>query len=220
MKIFIIEDDLNIRGELSELLSKYGYECHSSDNFKSITQVVLDTGPDLILLDINLPYQDGYQVCRDIRKQSNVPIIVLTSRSTDFDELMSLNIGADDFISKPYNTQVLLAHIQTVLKRTYQIEENSVLVHNGLVLNLLKGEMSYQDNTIDLTKNELNILRLLMLSKGNIIPRDEIINELWQDEQFIDENTLNVNIVRLRKKLVDIGLPDYLKTKRGLGYHL
>lgn len=220
MRIFIIEDDLNIRNELSELLSKYGYECIASDNFKAITQNALEAAPDLILLDINLPYQDGYQVCRDVRKESNVPIIVLTSRSTDFDELMSLNIGADDFISKPYNTQVLLAHIQAVLKRTYQIEENSVLIHNGLTLNLLKGEMSYQGQTVELTKNELGILRLLMISKGNIIPRDEIINELWQDEQFIDENTLNVNIVRLRKKLGDLGLRDYLKTKRGLGYHI
>lgn len=220
MKIYIIEDDLNIRNELSELLSKYGYECMISDNFKTITQTVLAAAPDLVLLDINLPYQDGYQVCRDIRKQSNVPVIVLTSRSTDFDELMSLNVGADDFISKPYNTQILLAHIQSVIKRTYQMEENSVLIHHGLTLNLLKCEITYQGQAIELTKNELGILRLLMLSKGNVIPRDEIINELWQDEQFIDENTLNVNIVRLRKKLTDLGLPDYLKTKRGLGYQV
>jgi len=220
MKIFVIEDEENIRNELIELLSKYGYECSTSNKFETITQIVLESDVDLILLDINLPYQDGYQVCRNIRKKSNVPIIVLTSRNNDFDELMSLNIGADDFISKPYNTQVLLAHIQAVLKRTYEVEENSVLIHKGLELNLLKGKVYCNGKSAELTKNEIGILRLLIINKGNIIPRDEIINELWQDEQFIDENTLNVNIARLRKKLADLGLKDYLETKRGLGYRV
>lgn len=220
MKIFVIEDEENIRNELIELLSKYGYECSTSNKFQTIAQIVLEADVDLILLDINLPYQDGYQVCRNVRKKSNVPIIVLTSRNNDFDELMSLNIGADDFISKPYNAQVLLAHIQAVLKRTYEVEENSVLTHKGLELNLLKGKAYCNGKSAELTKNELGILRLLIINKGNIIPRDEIINELWQNEQFIDENTLNVNIVRLRKKLADLGLKDYLETKRGLGYRV
>ena len=171
-----------------------------------------------ILLDINLPYQDGFQVCREIRQKSNLPIIVLTSRNSDFDELMSLNIGADDYIAKPYNAQILLARIQKLLARTYEVQDNIVLTHKGLTLNLLKAEISYQGNKKSLTKNELGILRLLMVNKGNIIPRDAIIDELWQSEQFIDENTLNVNIVRLRKALTEIGLPDYLETKRGLGY--
>lgn len=218
MKIFIIEDELNIRNELCQLLLKYGYEYSTSDNFEKISEVALKEEPDLILLDINLPYQDGYQVCRDIRKKSSVPIIVLTSRNSDFDELMSLTIGADDFISKPYNAQVLLAHIQTVLKRSYEVEINSILTYKGLTLNLLKGKISYEGKFVELTKNELGILRLLMINKGNIIPRDEIINELWQDEQFVDENTLNVNIVRLRKKLSSLGLDNFLQTKRGLGY--
>lgn len=173
---------------------------------------------DLVLLDINLPYQDGYTICREIRKQSDIPIIVLTSRNTDFDELMSLNIGADDFISKPYNAQVLIARIQKILKRTYEAQVNSVLIHKGLTINLLKATASYGDKEVDLTKNELGILRLLVVNKGNVIPRDAIIDELWQSDEFIDENTLNVNIVRLRKKLSEIGAPDYLETKRGLGY--
>ncbi len=173
---------------------------------------------DLVLLDINLPYQDGYTICREIRKQSDIPIIVLTSRNTDFDELMSLNIGADDFISKPYNAQVLIARIQKILKRTYEAQVNSVLIHKGLTINLLKAAASYGDKEVDLTKNELGILRLLIVNKGNVIPRDAIIDELWQSDEFIDENTLNVNIVRLRKKLSEIGAPDYLETKRGLGY--
>lgn len=218
MKIFIIEDELCIREELTQLLQRYGYECTSSEDFRKIGDIALSSGADMILLDINLPYQDGFQICRHIRQKSNVPIIILTSRNTDFDELMGLNIGADDFISKPYNSQVLLARIQKILARTYEVQSNTMLVHKGLTLNLLKATVSYEGQEKELTKNELGILRMLMLNRGNIIPRDAIIDELWQSEDFIDENTLNVNIVRLRKKLAEIGLPDYLETKRGMGY--
>ncbi len=218
MKIFVVEDETEICKELSVLLQKYGYAYESSTDFAHITDHILKAEADLVLLDINLPYQDGYTICHEIRKQSDIPIIVLTSRNTDFDELMSLNIGADDFISKPYNAQVLIARIQKILKRTYEAQLNSVLIHKGLTINLLKAAASYGDKEVDLTKNELGILRLLVVNKGNVIPRDAIIDELWQSDEFIDENTLNVNIVRLRKKLSEIGAPDYLETKRGLGY--
>lgn len=218
MKIFVVEDETEICKELSVLLQKYGYAYESSTDFAHITDHILKAEADLVLLDINLPYQDGYTICREIRKQSDIPIIVLTSRNTDFDELMSLNIGADDFISKPYNAQVLITRIQKILKRTYEAQVNSVLIHKGLTINLLKATASYGDKEVDLTKNELGILRLLVVNKGNVIPRDAIIDELWQSDEFIDENTLNVNIVRLRKKLSEIGAPDYLETKRGLGY--
>ena len=190
MKIFIIEDELAIREELEQLLHKYGYECISSDDFHNIGEQALQAKADLILLDINLPYQDGFQVCRSIRQKSNVPIIILTS----------------------------LARIQKILARTYEVQSNTLLTHKGLTLNLLRATISHDGDEKELTKNELGILRLLMLNKGNIIPRDAIIDELWQGEEFIDENTLNVNIVRLRKKLAEIGLPDYLETKRGMGY--
>lgn len=220
MKIYIVEDEKEIRAELTTLLERYGYTCETSEDYQHITSLILEAAPALVLLDINLPFQDGYTICREIRKNSNVPIIVLTSRNTDFDELMSLNIGADDFISKPYNAQVLLARIQKILKRTYEVQANSVLSHKGLTINLLKTTMSHDGKEVDLTKNELGIIRLLVINKGNIIPRDAIIDELWQSEEFIDENTLNVNIVRLRKKLAGIGLPDYLETKRGLGYRV
>ncbi len=218
MKIFVVEDETEICKELSVLLQKYGYAYESSTDFAHITDHILKAEADLVLLDINLPYQDGYTICREIRKQSDIPIIVLTSRNTDFDELMSLNIGADDFISKPYNAQVLIARIQKILKRTYEAQIHSVFIHKGLTINLLKATASYGDKEVDLTKNELGILRLLVVNKGNVIPRDAIIDELWQSDEFIDENTLNVNIVRLRKKLSKIGAPDYLETKRGLGY--
>ena len=220
MKIFIVEDEAEICKELSVLLQKYGYACESSNDFAHITEHILKAEADLVLLDINLPYQDGYTICREIRMKSDIPIVVLTSRNTDFDELMSLNIGADDFISKPYNAQVLTARIRKILKRTYEARANSVLIHKGLTVNLLKATASYGDKETDLTKNELGILRLLIVSKGNVIPRDAIIDELWQSDEFIDENTLNVNIVRLRKKLSEIGAPDYLETKRGLGYRV
>ena len=220
MKIYIVEDEEAIRMELITLLEKYGYSCESCSAFKNITGQILAAEPELILLDINLPFQDGFTVCREVRKSSDVPIIVLTSRNTDFDELMSLNIGADDFIAKPYNAQVLIARIQKVIKRTYEVQNNSILIHKGLTINLLKATMCCGESEVELTKNELGILRLLVMNKGNVIPREEIINELWQSEEFIDENTLNVNMVRIRKKLTEIGLPRYLETKRGLGYRV
>ncbi|MBS6611495.1 MAG: response regulator transcription factor [Peptoniphilus harei] len=218
MKIFIVEDETSIRIELINFLKKYGYSCDYSLNFQNILQEILDAESDLILLDINLPYMDGFQLCKEIRKQSDIPIIVLTSRDTELDELMSLNLGADDFITKPYNPQILLARIQNNLNRTYE-QKNSILIeHNGLTLDFLKGQISYAGKTKKLTKNEIGILRLLMVNKGNIIPRDAIIDEIWQSEEFIDENTLNVNIVRLRKTLSEIGLPNYIETRRGMGY--
>ena len=220
MKIYVVEDDKEIRNELITLLEKYGYNCETNDDFRNIVAHISKAQPNLILLDLNLPYQDGYEVCREIRKTSEVPVIMLTSRNTDFDELLSLNIGADDFVAKPYNAQVLLARIQKLLKRTYETAPNTLLVHNRLTLNLLKATMSHEGQEVELTKNELGILQLLVTNKGNIIPRDAIIDELWQNEEFIDENTLNVNIVRLRKKLTEIGLPDYLETKRGMGYRV
>lgn len=220
MKIFLIEDEEAIRRELMELLEKYGYQCETSDQFEGIAGQALSSGAELILLDLNLPFGDGFAVCREIRRTSGVPIIVLTSRNTDFDELMSLNIGADDFITKPYNGQVLLARIQRLLERTCCPESGAVLSCGGLTLNLPRGTASHGGEEVSLTKNEVGILRLLMANRGNVIPRDAIIDELWQSEDFIDENTLNVNIVRLRKKLAQIGLPDYLKTRRGWGYYV
>ena len=217
-KILIVDDDNNIAELISLYLTKECYETQIVNDGERALTAAASFAPNLILLDLMLPGMDGYQVCREIRQSSHVPIIVLTSRNTDFDELMSLNIGADDFVSKPYNAQVLLARIQKLLSRAGGAQEGVVLTHKGLTLNLLKAEISHNGQNKKLTKNEMGILRLLMVNKGNIIPRDAIIDDLWQSEEFIDENTLNVNIVRLRKTLAEIGLPDYLETKRGLGY--
>ena len=217
-KIFIVEDELTIRTELKTLLEKYGYECITTDDFTSVLSAIEAASPHLILLDINLPHFDGYHICREIRSHSQIPIIIVTSRNSDVDELMSMNLGADDFITKPYHTQILLARIAALLKRSYQTDNESQLEHNGVMLSLSDSTITANGQTAELTKNELKILHLLMQNKGTIQSRDELINALWQTDEFIDDNTLTVNINRLRKKLESIGVTNYLKTKRGMGY--
>lgn len=219
-KIFIIEDEEKIRVELSNFLSKYGYETKYSDDFKNIIDVALNENPTLILLDINLPLFDGYYICREIRKKSNVPIIVVTSRDTEMDELMSMNLGADDFITKPYNTQILLARIASIIRRTYQNLDSEVFEFKGLKYNMSTSEMTFDNKKCELTKNESKILFTLMKNKERIVSRNDLMKALWQDDEFVDDNTLTVNINRLRKKLEEIGAVDYIQTKRGQGYIL
>ena len=157
--IFIVEDDVKIRKELTKLFEKYGYDCHSSDDFSHMPETILSSSPQLVLLDLNLPVYDGYYICREIRRRSQIPIIIVTSRDNEVDELMSMNLGADDFIAKPYNTQILLARIASVLKRAYPSEPVDTLSHRGLELDLSRSAAHFQGKEIDLTKNELRILR-------------------------------------------------------------
>lgn len=219
-KIFIIEDDFRIRNELCTFLTRYGYSSCFSTNFQNIIQEAITENPSIILLDINLPYFDGYYICREIRKISQVPIIVVTSRDDDLDELMSINLGADDFITKPYNPQILLARIAAVLKRTYRNGQSDVLRHREIIYNMSASEVEFNNNKIGLTKNESKILHVLISNNGKIVSRDEIMQSLWQEAEFVDDNTLTVNVNRLRKKLEDIGAIDYIQTKRGQGYIL
>ena len=220
-KIFIIEDEEKIRNELSTFLNKYGYITSVATNFENVVRDAINGDPHIILLDINLPYYDGYYVCREIRKQSDVPIIVVTSRQSEIDELMSMNLGADDFVTKPYNTQILLARIASIIKRTYSnSNETEILNYNGLKYNLYKSEVEFNNKSIDLTKNESKILFILIKNSEKIVSRDEIIKTLWQTNEFIDDNTLTVNVNRLRKKIEELGAKGYLKTKRGQGYIL
>jgi DNA-binding response OmpR family regulator len=216
--VFIVEDNVKIRNELTKLLEKYGYTCFSSDDFAHMTEIIFSRSPQLVLLDINLPVYDGYYICREIRRKSQIPIIIVTSRDSQADELMSMNLGADDFVTKPYNTQILLARIASVLKRAYPSEPVNTVSHRGLELDLSKSTVKFEGQAAELSKNELRILRLLICNKGRILSRDEIMNDLWQSEEFVDDNTLTVNINRLRKKLESIGVQDYLITKRGQGY--
>ncbi len=219
-KIFIIEDEEKIRRELSTFLNRYGYDIITSDNFENIVEEALETEPNLVLLDINLPYYDGYYICREIRKTSSVPIIVVTSRDSDMDELMSMNLGADDFITKPYNTEILLARIASIIRRTYRSNDMEIFACRELKYNLSTSEIEFDDKKQELTKNESKILYTLIKSKEKIVSRDELMKCLWQSDEFVDDNTLTVNINRLRKKLEEIGAVGYLQTKRGQGYIL
>ena len=216
--VFLVEDDDAIRSELSRLLGRYGYECITSDDYANLADVILKASPQLVLLDLNLPVYDGYYVCRELRRRSQIPVIIVTSRDSDADELMSMNLGADDFVTKPYNTQILLARIAAVMKRAYPAAPPEVLTHRGLQLDLSRSEASCGGKTVELTKNEMKILHLLISSRGHILTRGELMNALWQTDEFVDDNTLTVNVNRLRKKLESLGLTDYLVTKRGQGY--
>lgn len=219
-KIFIIEDEEKIRIELGELLNRYGYEASYSNDFENIVEIALESNSHIILLDINLPYYDGYYICREIRKKSNIPIIVVTSRNSEVDELMSMNLGADDFVTKPYNTQILLARISSLLRRTYQNMDLEIFEFKGLKYNMSTSEMKFDNNKVELTKNESRILYTLIKNKEKIVSRNELMKSLWQNDEFVDDNTLTVNINRLRKKLEEVGAVDYLQTKRGQGYIL
>ncbi|MGL5152782.1 MAG: response regulator transcription factor [Clostridium sp.] len=218
-KIIIVEDDIIIREELECFLSKYNYKIVAPSQFENIVQEIIKEEGDLILLDINLPIYDGYYICREIRKESDVPIIVVTSRDSDMDELMSMNLGADDFVTKPYNTQILLARIAALLKRADGgSSAGSYLTYSNFKLNLSNATVMHNGEVLELTKNEVKILSYLIENKGNIVSRDALIEYLWKSDYFVDDSTLSVNITRLRKKLEEVGIVGVIETRRGLGY--
>lgn len=218
-KIIIIEDDEIIREELKNFLSKYGYEIVAATSFDNVVQFILNENANLVLLDINLPIFDGYYICREVRKKSDIPIIIVTSRDSDMDELMSMNLGADDFVTKPYNTQILLARIAALLKRSgLNITTNNILTYKDFQLNLSNATITYNEKEIELTKNEVKILSYLINHKGEIVSRELLMEYLWSTEYFVDDSTLTVNITRLRKKLAEIGIENVIETRRGLGY--
>lgn len=215
----IIEDNQQLQNEIGVLLTRNEYSVIKVNEFDNIPKLVKESSPHLILLDINLPYDDGFKICTEIRSFSRVPIIFVTSRATNIDELMSITLGGDDFITKPYNPQILLARINSVLKRVYPSEKtNDFIVHNGVTLNVLSSNIKYEDKEIELTKNELKILYYLMINKEKIVSRVDIMEYLWDSAMFVNDNTLTVNITRLRSKFEEIGISDFIKTKRGQGY--
>lgn len=219
-KIIIIEDDSVIREELALLLSNEGYQTVAVTEFTNVAMQVLECKPNLILLDLNLPERDGLSLCADIRKASTTPIIFVTSRDSTADELHALSLGGDDYITKPYNIPVLLARIKAVLRRSSGAAEPDTLEVGGLSLHLTQATASAGGKTVELTRNELKILSYLMAHTGKIVPRADLIEVLWESQIYIDDNTLSVNVTRLRGKLEEIGLPDLIKTRRGLGYQL
>ena len=218
-KILVVEDDHQIQQELVLLLQRNGFEAQALMSFESVPQQIIAAHPDLVLLDLNLPGIDGQQICREVRQLSNVPIIVVTSRNTDLDELMVFSLGADDFIAKPYNTQILLMHITSVLRRANSdVTTGTKLLHAGVTLDSSSCKVSANQKSVELTKNELRILSLLMQNAGTVVSRQRIQEELWQSDEFVDDNTLTVNISHLRNTLASIGVEDFVMTRRGLGY--
>ncbi|MGH1284868.1 response regulator transcription factor [Bacillus toyonensis] len=218
-KIILIEDDEIIREELQNFFIKYGYEVKAPTDFNHSIKYIESENADLILLDINLPVFDGYYICREIRKTSDVPIFMVTSRDSDVDELISMNLGADDFITKPYNTEILLARVTNILRRTSgDFKMNHILIYRDFNLNLSNATVTYQDKSVELTKNEVKILSCLINNCGNIVRRDSLIETLWKSDYFVDDSTLTVNINRLRKKLEEIGIENPIATRRSLGY--
>lgn len=220
-KILIVEDDEKLRDELQIFLNNNGYNAEILKFFENTINDILRINPDLLLLDINLPNCDGEFICKEIRKVSQMPIIIITSRDSELDELISINYGADHYITKPFNIQILLAKIGTLLKRVQNIDGNPEKIDaKDFILNISKNTIEKDNKSIELTKNEYKILRFLVQNRDKIMSRDEIMRYLWEDESFIDDNTLTVNITRLRNKLEEVGLKELLETKRGQGYIL
>ena len=220
-KILIIEDDEKLREELETFLNRNGFIATSLKKFDNAVADILEIKADLLLIDINLPYTDGEFICKEIRKTSNVPIIMVTSRDNEMDELLSLNYGADQYVTKPYNIQILLAKIVGLLKRNQNAGNNPDKIDCGeFVLNTAGRIIEKEDNKVELTKNEYKILEYLVLHRQQVISRDEIMDYLWESEEFVDDNTLNVNIKRLRTKLEELGIINQIETRRGQGYIL
>ena len=219
-KIFIIEDDLTIQTQLKTLLSGNGYEVDAATDFSRIIEQLKAFAPHLVLLDIKLPGNSGFEICSQIRGFSDIPIVFVTSSNTDMDELNSIMLGGDAFITKPYNTAILLAKIASLLRRAYASGQTEVLSWNGADLHLESGFIEYSGRKADLTKNELKMLYYLFKNAGKICPRSDIVDFLWDNQLYVDDNALSVNITRIREKLTSIGLNNFIKTKHRQGYTL
>ena len=217
-RIALVEDDVAIREALSDLLVQRGYEPVEICEGAHASQAVLDAAPDLVLLDLGLPGVDGTAICRELRDKSGIPIIVVTSRASEMDEVLAMTMGADDFITKPYSVYVLVAHIEALLRRSSQAQARPTLTHKGLTLDVEASCAKANGKTVDLTRNELRILAYLMHNAGAVVSRTALMCELWDSEAYVDDNTLTVNVNRLRQTLAKLGIENYLVTHRGQGY--
>ncbi|AKP78871.1 MULTISPECIES: response regulator transcription factor [Priestia] len=220
MKILIVEDDSKIYELVKEKFEQWSFEVAGVEDFQKVMEVFIAESPELVILDVNLPVYDGFYWCQQIRTVSKTPIVFLSSREHPMDIVMAMNVGADDYIQKPFNLDVLIAKVQALLRRTYSYGDtiSDVIEWNGAVLDLKKGSLHYNDREVHLTKNEFFILRLLLEERGKIVSREELMRRLWEDEKFVSDNTLSVNITRIRTKLEEIGLNDQIVTKKGQGY--
>ena len=220
-KIIIVEDDVQIREELKILLENSEYIVEVIKEFNDVEEKILRSNSNLVLLDINLPGKDGYQICSKIRATSKIPIIFVTSRNNSMDELNGIMIGGDDYIEKPYNVPILLARIKNILNRTYAENKEEINIkYKEIVLNILDSTVSYKNNKIELSKTEFKILYFLIKNSNKIVSRIDIVEYMWDNQLYIDDNTLSVNITRIREKLSQINVDNLIETKRGQGYKL
>ncbi len=218
-KILIIEDDLVISKTMKNHLESWNYEVEYVTDFKDVMAHFVSFNPHLVLLDIKLPFVNGFTLCSEIRKISRVPVIFISSASDNMNIVMAINMGGDDFIAKPFDLTVLTSKVQALLRRTYDFTgQTNLLEHRGIILNISDGTIHFKGQKLNLTKNEFKILHFLFENKGKVVSREALMNRLWETDSFIDDNTLTVNINRLRKKLETIGITDLIKTKKGIGY--
>jgi DNA-binding response OmpR family regulator len=218
-KIYIVEDDNIIAKSMKKHLESWGFDVKCAEDFSAIIQEFSAYDPQLVLMDISLPFFNGYHWCQQIRKLSSVPIIFISSTSDNMNIVMAVNMGADDFIAKPFDLTVLSAKVQAILRRAYDYQgQNHLIEHNGAIFNNTECTVSYNGRKAELTKNENRIMQALLENKSKVVARDSLMTMLWECDSFVDENTLSVNITRLRKKLEGIGLEDFITTKKGLGY--
>ncbi|MDD4370277.1 MAG: response regulator transcription factor [Anaerostipes sp.] len=220
-KILIVEDDNVIGNGVKKYLESWEYQCKCVEDFHNIMGEFVEFSPDLVLMDIGLPSFDGYYWCKEIRKVSHVPVIFLSSMADNMNIVMAMNMGGDDFISKPFDVQVLTAKVEAMLRRTYELHGTDMLIKTGdVVLDQNKASVHFGDKAVELTKNEYRILQILMERAGRIVSREDIMEALWNTDAYVDDNALTVSIARLRKKLEGMGLKDYIVTKRGIGYQV
>lgn len=219
-KIMIVEDDPKLEEIVIENIRKWGFEAWAVTDFTAVLSDFIKFQPHLLLMDINLSAFDGFYWCEKIRRISRVPIIFISSRDSNMDIIMAMNMGGDDYLQKPFSLEVLMAKMNALLRRTYSYTETqaSAIEHNGVILDLKDTHLQYNDQAVELTRNEYRIAHILMKKSGQVVGRDELMRGLWEDESFVDDNTLTVNINRLRRKLQDIGLNDFIQTKKGQGY--
>ena len=217
--ILIVEDDRTIAGAMKKHIESWGFNARCAEDFRNIMEEFADFNPQLVLLDISLPFFNGYHWCSEIRRVSKVPIVFISSASDNMNIVMAMNMGGDDFIAKPFDLNVLTAKVQAILRRTYDFAgQTGIIEHRGAMLSTQDTSLTYQGQTIDLSKNEYRILLTLLENKGRVVSRESLMERLWATNSFVDENTLTVNITRLRCKLAEIGLEDFITTRKGMGY--
>ena len=220
-KLMIIEDDIKLSLIVREYLEKYNYAVHEITDFKNIEEQFERINPDLVILDINLPYYDGFYLCRVIRKKSNAPIIIVSARNGEMDQVMGIELGADDYITKPFKLEILLSKVKAALRRSYgeySIKASNELRINKLTLDESSFKMSYNESSVELSKNEYKLVKKFIENKDKIITREELLEVIWDDSSFVDDNSLTVNVTRIKNKFMEIGIDDVVKTKRGVGY--